>query len=429
MSDRKLFPLSHPQNPAPVKETGQEWDRVVRGQVENILARFYAMLPDSYVSEVPGPNYVLQFQAIAEELARIQVSVQEVYEDLDFDFIRSEYLYQILGLLVFPRAEKEGIPVIEGDISYRSFLQQMVILLLEGSKPASVKAGVELLTDATIEIIEKGLAARDNPLSLWDINDQFSFELNISSENSDAFPEVDPIVLQENIRLVLKALKPAHTIYDLRFVFRENFGFLFEDEMSWEMDTHYYDDMRKFCGGIKQLSGSSGNTLSNLLLFQDTTRDFRKILPGAVLTINSGDNAGVYSIVEVSSFLFGDDSTARNYVTSPTGLSGTATISGGVIEDPSQNWGLAEEGEVITFLDGPNVGSYRLYELLSDTGGLVGVVSGSATKVSVSPTILKVKPKMVSAVTGQSYTVTVDRLGVKTLFAVSGEDVSAAFYL
>ena len=151
---------------------------------------------------------------------------------------------------------------------------------------------------------------------------------------------------------------------------------------------------------------------------------------GAELRIFSGANEGRYRVVDVRAFPFGDDAIARAYTTSPTGLSGTATVSGDVITDTTQDWGSTVEGEVLTFTEGPNQGDYRLDTLLGSSGGPVGFVAGPATQVRVSPSIIRVERRMNTAsLTGQTYTVTVDRLGVRTPQTRTAEDASSQFWL
>jgi len=123
----------------------------------------------------------------------------------------------------------------------------------------------------------------------------------------------------------------------------------------------------------------------------------------------------------------GDDVTYRSYTTAPTGLTGTAMVTGDIIEDPLQSWENAEEGEILTFATGPNAGSYRLKTLCGQYGGPIGVATGPATKVKVSPSILRVSRRMAVAATGQTYTVEVDRLGKQTPRVVDQEDVSTSF--
>lgn len=424
-----LLPYNLEQNPAPTTGTGQEFQRQRQALVNDIMRTFLAVLPSNYVSLVNGPWYTLQFQAIAEQLAAIQLAVQEVYKDSDFDFTRTEFLWDVLGILVFPGASaREGAPTVDGDVEYRAFLHRMVLLLLRGATASVIEEGAELLTDSNMTLVEKFLhSVQRDPIGAWTIDNQFEMELNV-----EGFP-TNPFLLQENIPIILLALKPAHTLFEYRHLFRETFGTLFTDEPVWELDTYYYDDLRKYCYGAKEITGS-GDTLADRTLFSDPGLSFGSVRGGAgsLLVISSGVNEGQYPVVDVRAFPYGDDSTARAYTTSPTSLTGTATVSGDVITDTTQNWALAEEGEVLTFTAGPNVGSYRLETLLGSGGGLLGspTAVGPATQVRVSPSILRVDQRMPQAsVTGQAYTVTVDRLGVRGPRVLLNEDASEQFYL
>jgi len=138
---------------------------------------------------------------------------------------------------------------------------------------------------------------------------------------------------------------------------------------------------------------------------------------------------GRYRVTDVRAFPLGTDTTPRAYTTSPTGLSGTATISGDCLEDSTQNFGLAVEGELITFLAGPNSGTYRLKMLLGNTGGTVGLTAGPATRARIAMSLLRLDRRMRYAASGQAYTVTVDRLGVQVPHSVAGEDATVHFIL
>lgn len=433
-----LLPFSLSQNPAPVAETGQDFERKRQGLTNDIMRTFMALLPSNYVAFTNGPWYTLQFQAIAEQLAAIQIAAEEVNKDSDFDLTRPEFLWEVIGTVVFPGATaRSGAPNIDGDIEYRAFLHKMVLLLLAGSTPASVKGGAESLTSNEVLLVEKFLhSIQRDPTGFWTIANQFEMELFI-----EGFPEgEDPFRLVANLKIVLQALKPAHTLFQFSWLFREIFGPVFDDEnddgdanMSWVLDTYYYDDLRKYCYGAKEISGF-GNTLVDRTLFSDADRSFANVRVGAatVLTITFGANIGTYKVSDVRAFPSGDDPVLRAYTTSPTGLTGTATVAGDVITDTSQNWASAIEGEILTFATGPNAGSYRLDTLLGSNGGPLGnpLAVGPATQVRVSPSILRVDRRMPAAsITGQSYTVTVDRLGERTVHPVTDEDVSEQFFL
>lgn len=424
----KYLPFSVEQNPSFVRTVGQQWKDACRDQVERILEVFFQVIPSNYFSQTMGPYYTLQFQAAAEQIAKIQVVAQEVYYDSDFDFTRPEFLFQILGSLVFPD-QSRGIPQIDGDVSYRAFLKRMVILLLQGATKQTVKEGVELVTDGTVEVIEKAIAARETANSAWGFDEQFEFEINISAgDNFDAFP-TDPFVTQKNVELVIRALKPAHTLYTYRHLFKDAFGTLFQDTMSWDMEMFYYEDFRKYCLGAKEITSTVGETLTDRRLFSDPTRDFSSIQVGSTLEIFTGPNIGVYRVEEILVLPFGTDATARAYTTSPTALSGTVTVSNNDLTDSSQDFRNAVEGEIITITAGPNAGKYRLDTLLGTEGGPVGfsTAANPITQVRLSPSILRLNVRMPQTTTGQTYSVSVDRLGVQTPKDITSEDVSIFF--
>jgi len=470
LPETPYLPFTREQNPAPISTTGQQGSRTLRDITNAILRTFQAVLPSNYVSEIPGPYYVLQYQALAEQLAQVQLELEDVGLESDVDFARPEFLWQMIGTLVFPETRKApaGIPEVDGDLTYREFLRRMILLLLQGATEDAVEEGLGLLTEAVVQVLAKVDFAND-PNTAWGFGEQHEFEINvlcrtvftnpetgelIRGELGTGFP-VDPFrVFRNNLR-ILRALKPVKALYEYRHLFLDAFGSLFTAQPMIDLDPWYYEDFRKFCCGMKEITGTAGTTLGGRQLFQDVTLDFRSVCPGAVLEILDGPNASVnqeggedaatygrYRVSGLQRLIFGEDSTTddagntslnlRPYTTSPTGLSGEATADAdGVLEDLNQDFSNAVEGEILTFSEGPNAGSYRLETLLGNNGGAVGLVpAGSgATQVRVAPSILQIATRMPQEATGQSYRVSVERLGVRIPFNVLGEDASAQFYI
>lgn len=535
-ADKTFFPTSLTQNPSPVVADTQDRKAKVQEQTNRILSTLMQALPSNYVSQVTGPYYTLQLQAAAEQIAEFQIQAQETFDDRSYDYLRPEFLFQILGACVFPDAESAGYPKIEGDLSYREFLKRMVVLLLEGSKGWTLQQGIELLTNATVSIIEKGISARAlGSKSAWGPKDMFTIEVNVSDERDipvtgeshvipttglvplselridpatvrvwdtgriteyygpyaaygltqdfhfvaedgaspltleltsgsrltagmtilvdytrhlDQFP-ADPFTLQENVRLVLRALKPAHVLYDYRHLFHEVFTHLFtETRLSWTLDARYYEDYRRYWRGMKSITGTAGTTWTDRSLFSDMTRDFSAIQPGADLVVLDGPNGvrqapdvttrgyvGRYRVREVRVFPVGPDSTPRAYTRSGGG-SGTLVTHEDCVEDVGAgDFGNAVEGETLTILAGPNAGTYRMAVLLGPYGHEIVRPAGLAPpppgykfkQVRLAPCLLRIEGWMKEAATGQSYTVGVDRLGVQVP-RFRHDDVSEFFW-
>lgn len=424
---RPLVPFTAGQNPAPSPVTGQAHQTNKQALVNLLMQSFRAVLPSNYVSQVNGPWYTLQFQAMLEQLVDAQLTANEVLKDSSWDFTRPEFLWQALGTLVFPTGDA---PQIDGDVRYREFLRGMVRLLLQGATVKSMQEGVGLLDpDLVVQVVENYLATPPRDLvGGKTLLDQFGVEVFVSTTGG-GFPS-DPFTLEENARKVLAALKPAHVLYTYSYLFTDAFDPVADDEggLSLAMESYYYDDARKYCEGAKEVTGT-GTVLASRTLLTDPSLSLYSVRPGAVLRVPSGANAGVYTVTALVALLGGVDTTPRAYTTSPTGLTGTLTVTGtDTLADLAQNWGLAVEGEQVTITGGTNAGTYRLDTVLGSTGGPVGSSGVSGTSVRVSPSTVKVDRRFAAAGT-TSYTVEVDRLGVRSPQFVTGEDASVQFYL
>lgn len=423
-------PYSLVQNPAPNPATqGQAFIGDRGTLVNDIMAAFRAVLPSNYVAKTNGPWYSLQFQAMAEQLADIQITATEVFKDSQWDFTRTDFLWQVLGTLVFPGAtDSSGIPQIAADVAYRKFLHKMVLLLMQGATKSAMEGGLEALdADLIATITERYLeSAPRNANGAFTIADQFTVDIFVEGTGS-TFP-ADPFVTQENAVLVLAALKPAHVLYTYSYLFRDAFGLITDtDGMSLDLDSYYYDDLRGWCLGAKEITGTLGSTLTGRTLFSDSTRSFASIRVGAPLRVSSGANAGVYRVIEVLALPAGANATPYAYTTS-SGGSGTLTaLSSDTVYDSLQDWGGMPLDTTLTITAGPNAGTYRLGTVLGLTGGPMGS-SGAGTRVRLEPSILKVNRRMPSVLSGQSYTVEVDRLGRQSPRTVVAEDVSNQFW-
>ena len=307
----------------------------------------------------------------------------------------------------------------------------MVRLLLQGATVDSMREGIELLNpDLVVQVIENYLETPPrNPVGDKTTLDQFGVEIFISTVGGgNAFPD-DPFVLEANARKVLAALKPAHVLYTYSYLFTDKYeGLSDEGGLSFALENYYYDDARKYCEGAQAITGT-GTVLAGRVLLTDPTRSFVSVRIGAALRIESGPNAGLYTVAGLVGLLGGTDAVARAYTTSPTGLSGTLTATApDILTDLTQDWGLAAEGEQITILGGANAGTYRLDTVLGATGGPVGNTGVSGAIVRISPSTLRVNRKF-PEVGSVSYSVDVDRLGVRTPQLVINEDVSIQFYI
>lgn len=398
-----------------VRDYGQTYIDRKQALVEEIMTAFRVNLPSNYAAAINGPYYTLQFQALAERIAEFQIVASDVFHDADYDFVRAEFLWEMLGSLVFPLSSEQdgGMPVIDGDQVYRDFLKGMVLQLLQGATKSSLEGGVELLTDLSVTLVERFVGALQ-PGSLWTNLDAHAFDVLIEGLPTDA------IELRSNVYRVLDALRPAHTIYTYAYLLHESLT-VPEADMTWAMQTYNYDDVRKYCYGAKQVSGTAGFVpLAEPNTLTDTTRTFRNVRVGASVQI--GDHA--YTVVGVRALRTPNDPTARAYTVSPSGLSGSATVVAGAIYDPTQDFAACVDGDVLAFSTGPNaLSGLRIGVLLGSGGGLVGSAPGPATAFRPDVCTL-ILDKAATPSLAVAYTVGVDKLGRSVPAIVEGEDAS-----
>lgn len=412
------------QNPDPVGDVGQSYVDARRDVVAQVMALFRQNLPSNYVSTVNGPYYMLQFQALAERIADFQITASLVFRDAEYDLVRSEYLWETLGSLVFPASNvrEGGLPVIDGDKLYRDFLRGMVTCLLQGSTKASIASGIGLLTDQTITVVERFIDAQQ-PGSEWTTLDTFAFDVLVEGLSGD------PFTLRDNVEKVLTALRPAHTIFTYANLMRDEFSTPTDDAYSWAMEQYGYEDTRRYCGGAESVRGTTGvTTAGERNTLTDLTRTFANVRADAALRVTNGPNAGQYRrVTGIRGLRVGTDAVARPYTTTPTGLAGTAVVVGGDVVDAGQDFAACVDGEVFTFASGPNAGSYRMAVLLGNDGGPVGTAVGPCVGFRVAPCTLLLD-RALFPYTGQAYSVDVDRLGVRTPQVVVAEDASVQFW-
>ena len=382
--------------PVPLGSDPQVWRARVNEVADQIVQFFQNNLPSNYVSTVEGPQYRMHWRNLAIALATIQVQALEVVAD-QTDQTRGEFIHQLWGKLLLPR----GMPTLDSDQALRDFLQEFAPLLLEGATRDAIEQAIQLLVaSATVQEAE-----------------DYTFDVTLEGGNN-TFGSSDPVLLEQNVRLLVDALRPAHTVYRLRHLFRETLSQPVDtvgypnSRLTVSVSDEHYDDARSFWTGVESI-GSVADVTGRWL--NDTTTDLSFVQAGAPVTID-GD---VYRVVSVLRFRQDPDLTPRAF-TSPAG-NGFVTVEGGVLTSDIDlvhaNW-----GDVLTITTGANAGKYRLESL--STGHLD---DSPPSSFQTRPTVgwLELDRAAPNAL-GVAYRVGIDRLGrQKALQAV--EDVSSQF--
>ncbi len=239
-------------------EEGEDFRFRLFDEAERNFQVFISLLSSYWQSTIDGPSYAREIKAMAIELARIRLSLDDVRSDTSYSLTRPEFLYQTLTNLLFP--DNTGAPDPKlGDLDFRTFLTEIVSIYFKGSVPPAISEAVALLTSGTVTVREAFLEAR-NPGSGFDISDEFTFLVDVVLPSPGA---TDVILADKNIRILLNIIRPAHTLYRLKFILedtytgnqnpaKEQFQSVL-DSFSFDLANYGYEDFRKFVEGIDRV--------------------------------------------------------------------------------------------------------------------------------------------------------------------------------
>ncbi len=239
-----------------VTQSGREYNLRLAQRSQSVLSTLLNLLPSNYLSTVQGPNYTIELKAVAVEIARLELALEDVSGDGGFETTRSEFLQSIIGYLVFLGGRLPDTAF--DDVEFKRFLLSAIKIYFQGSIPTSIRDGVGLFVSENVTIYENFLLVRQGASGL-DISDQFGFQIDIEGLGGGGLPP-DLFILDRNIRLVLDILRPAHTLFRIRYVFTDPFNpnppnqdttSPIIDAMRWRMANYYYDDFRIYPDGLR----------------------------------------------------------------------------------------------------------------------------------------------------------------------------------
>lgn len=255
-----------------IERRGKEWNLRVLQRAQAIFASLLDLLPSNYVSTIQGPNYTLELKAVAVELAKIELALEDISNDLDFNRTRSEFLYSIIGYLVFINGK---LPALEfNDEEFRLFLLNLIRIYFQGSIPDAMQDAADLFFSGQNNVLENFLLTRLGA-SGFDISDQFGFRVDVAT--GGVFPP-NVFQLQQALRTILDIVRPAHTLFRIRYIFEDNYnpndpqGEIL-DAYRWRMANYYYDDFRSYWCGIKDRD-RLGKKVNQTVSDEDHSMDF-----------------------------------------------------------------------------------------------------------------------------------------------------------
>lgn len=257
-----------------VEQKGKEYNLRLMQRSQTIFTTLLNLLPSNYVSAVQGPNYTQALKAVAVELARLELALEDVSFDSDFNRTRSDFLWSVIGYLVLVNNKIPNLGF--SDVEFRNFFLNLIRIYFQGSVPESMKDVVELFFSGDIAVTEMFLLVRKGASGL-DISDQFVFNIDYIAPPGGGFP---PNIFDADsaIRQLLDLVRPAHTLFRIRYIFTDDYipndtiGKIL-DAMRWKMSIYHYDDFRSFWTGIKDRD-RLGKKVNQHVTGEDHSDDF-----------------------------------------------------------------------------------------------------------------------------------------------------------
>jgi hypothetical protein len=255
-------------------QTGREFNQRLVQRAQAIFSQCLNLLPSNYISSIQGPAYSTEIKAVAIELARLELALEDVDRDRDFSQTRGDFLYSLIGYFVFLNGK---LPALQfDDVEFRNVLLSLIRIYFQGSTPKSMEDVANLFLAGDIRVTENFLLLRAGASGL-DISDQFGFNVDVVIPIGGGFP---PSVFEADstIRMVLDIVRPAHTLYRLRYIFQDKYfpndptGKVL-DAMRWAMSCYYYDDFRSYWAGIRNRD-RLGRKTNSAVTDEDHSNDF-----------------------------------------------------------------------------------------------------------------------------------------------------------
>lgn len=263
-------------------EDGEEYRFRLSEEANRNLRIFFTLLSSYWQSTIDGPNYARELKAMSIEVARLRLALEEIRTDTYYASTRSEFLFQVFTQALFPKkAPDPGL----SDLDFRDFLLQILDIYFKGSIPESMRRAAELLVGGSRVVITEYFEEARKPGSGFDISDQFGFGVDVIMESPG---DVDVFLADRNIRILLNIMRPAHTLFRLRFILEDEFvgnqdpdepsdatGFNAKilDEFRFVLDCYDYEDFRRFVGGVEGID-LLGVKKSKSVLGEDHSADF-----------------------------------------------------------------------------------------------------------------------------------------------------------
>lgn len=202
--------------------SGAEFDKSVRQRSDFSLERMIRNLPDNY-PDIDTSRIASVYRAFCEERERALKSLGDIADDEYHNDTRPEYLFQILGDLLFIDAKSGGVQYT--DASYRDFLIKVRNAYLRGSTAQSISTSLSDILGIPVHIRQMYLDARKTNSAVT-IKDTHRMVAEIFLTDASTRDLQHLAVVIQDLYFFMALIKPAGSLFNTNLMWEESLSVL-----------------------------------------------------------------------------------------------------------------------------------------------------------------------------------------------------------
>lgn len=197
---------------------GAEFKKTVYSEGKKGVSYMLQRLPDNY-SEANVTLLAHLFRTFSEEKYKAIMSMKEIADDQFFDKTRPEFLFQILGDLLFIDEKVCGSSY--NDKSYRDFLLKVKNAYFGGSVLANLNSSLSDIIGTKVNIKELFKESRVAGSSTT-IKDTHKLVMDILVGAADQSSPAGQIgIFIQDLYYFIDLIRPSHTLFETRFIWED----------------------------------------------------------------------------------------------------------------------------------------------------------------------------------------------------------------
>ena len=197
---------------------GKEFRKLILAQSTLTLRVLQDLLASNYPDD-SNTNIGVLYRSLSDEFARLKADIDSASNDKFYDLTRIEYIYQILGsrLYLFEKAAPSHF----SDVRLRQYYIAVKDAYLKGATKKNIEESIADITGQAIRITELYQKARE-PGSSYGLTDTHKMIFDVFVDEL-VHNGINLTNLNQETEFFVNLIKPAHVLYDTRFIWREIF--------------------------------------------------------------------------------------------------------------------------------------------------------------------------------------------------------------